>query len=116
MITLVKEHTFESIVEDLISNKTVLQMKNYRQHFDTSCFDHCYLTAYYCYIICKKLNLDYISATRAAMLHDLFLYDWREKSSTHRLHAFHHGKVACMNACKIFDLNQKEKDIITRHM
>ena len=25
----------------------------------------------------KKLGLDYVSATRGAMLHDLFLYDWR---------------------------------------
>lgn len=26
------------------------------------------------------------------------------------------GKKACENACKIFDLNEKEKDIIIKHM
>ena len=107
---------FENIIHDLITNDTVQEMRKYRQHFDTSCFEHCYLAAYYCYLICKQFNLDYKSATRAAMLHDLFLYDWRDKNSHKRFHAFHHGKTACKNACKLFDLSQKEKDIIIRHM
>lgn len=107
---------FENIIDDLITNDTVQEMKNYRQHFNTSCYEHCYLAAYYCYFICKRLHLDYISATRAAMLHDLFLYDWRDKNSHQRFHAFHHGETACKNACKLFELSQKEKDIIIRHM
>ena len=51
------------------------------------------------------------------MLHDLFLYDWRKRQPDRKgLHAFTHGKTACENACKLFDLNDKEKDIITKHM
>ena len=91
-------------------------MKNYRQHFDTSCYEHCYKAAYYCYLICKNFHLDFKSATRAAMLHDMFLYDWRDKTSHCRFHAFHHGNTACTNACKLFNLSQKEQDIIIRHM
>lgn len=114
---LTKENVeFQSIIEELINNSTVQEMRKYRQHFDTSCFEHCYIAAYYCYIICKKYNLDYKSATRAAMLHDLFLYDWREKSDRKGFHAFTHGKSACENASKIFNLNDKEKDIIIKHM
>jgi len=111
-----KTEEFKNIVNDLIENKTVQKMKNYKQHFSTSCFEHCYSVSYYCYLICKKFNLDYKSATRAGMLHDLFLYDWHERSTTHRFHAFYHGKVACKNACELFELNQKEKDMIIRHM
>lgn len=108
---------FQSIIHELIENNTVQQMKNYRQHYETSCFDHCYMVAYYCYLICKKYNLDYKSATRAAMLHDLFLYDWRVRQPDRKgLHAFTHGKTACDNACKLFDLNEKEKDMIVTHM
>ncbi|MCF0124312.1 MAG: HD family phosphohydrolase [Clostridia bacterium] len=78
---------------------------------------HFVSVASYCYLICKKLKLDYVSATRAAMLHDLFLYDWRKRQDGRKgLHAFTHGKTACENACKLFDLNEKEKDIITKHM
>ena len=106
---------FQEIIKPLITNETVLQMKNFRQHYETTCFDHCYTAAYYCYTICKKYHLDYKSATRAAMLHDLFLYDWRKRQPGRKgLHAFTHGKTACKNACKLFDLNEKEKDIIIK--
>lgn len=107
---------FQDIINELITNDTVQQMKNYIQHYETTCFDHCYVAAYYCYSICKKYNLDYRSATRAAMLHDLFLYDWRVKNGRKGLHAFTHGKLACKNASELFELNDKEKDIIIKHM
>lgn len=108
---------FSSIIEELVNNKTVQEMKKYRQHYETTCFDHCYMVAYYCYLICKKYKLDYISATRAAMLHDLFLYDWRIRQPGRKgLHAFTHGKLACENASKLFDLSEKEKDMIITHM
>lgn len=107
---------FQNIIGELIFNETVQEMKNFTHHYSTTRFDHCYSTAYYCYLICKKLHLDYVSATRAAMLHDFFLYDWRVKESRQGLHACTHGKVACENACALFDLNDKEKDIILKHM
>ena len=108
---------FQDIITPIMENETVQQMKNFRQHYETSCFEHCYMAAYYCYLICKKFHLDYISAARAAMLHDLFLYDWRERQPDRKgLHAFTHGKKACENACNLFDLNEKEKDIILKHM
>ena len=108
---------FLTIIDELVNNETVKEMKKYRQHYETTCFDHCYMVSYYCYLICKKYNLDYISATRAGMLHDLFLYDWRVRQPDRKgLHAFTHGKLACENASKLFDLNQKEKDMIITHM
>ncbi len=111
-----KDTEFQNIIKEIINNNTVQDMHNYRQHYDTSCFEHCYLVSYYCYKICKKLKLDYRSAARAGMVHDLFLYDWREPSTTHRFHAFSHGKVACQNAENFFELNDIEKDIIINHM
>ena len=112
-----KDNEFNDIIHPLIENKTVQEMKNFRQHYETTCFDHCLTAAYYCYCICKKYHLDYTSATRAAMLHDLFLYDWRKRSNNRkRFHAFRHGNIACQNACKLFDLTEKEKNIIKRHM
>ena len=112
-----KNEEFENIIKDIINNDTVKKMKNYRQHFNTSCYDHCYMTSYYCYKIAKKFNWDYISVARAAMLHDFFLYDWRKRENDRKgLHAFTHGNTACQNACKLFDLTQKEQNIIKRHM
>ena len=110
------ENEFKNIISDLIQNDTVQKMKLYRQHYDTDCFEHCYMVAYYCYKLCKKFNLDYISATRAAMVHDLFLYDWREPSKTHMWHAFTHGKVACEKAKEFMELNDMQQDMIKNHM
>lgn len=111
-------HFFE-IIKDITSNETVKQMKNFKQHCNTSCYKHCMQVAYFTYITCKKLKLDYVSATRAAMLHDLFLYDWRKKYRNIELsglHAFIHPKIALKNASNIFELNEIEKDIIEKHM
>ena len=111
------DEEFLNIIDEIINNETVQEMKKYRQHYETSCFDHSLAVSYYCFLICKKYNLDYKSATRASMLHDLFLYDWRVRQPGRKgLHAFTHGKIACENACKLFDLNDKEKDMIINHM
>ena len=108
---------FYIIVKDLINNPTVLQMKNYRQHYDTSCYDHCIEVAYWSYLFCKKFNLDYKAAARAGILHDLFLYDWRHSyKDLNGWHAFEHPKIALKNAKKICDLTEKEQDIILKHM
>ena len=115
-----KDTEFLSIVSDITSHKDVQRMSNYKQHYNTSCFNHCLFTAYYCYVICKRYNLDYVSCARAAMLHDLFLYDWknRKKEPDYKMfhHAFTHPKSAYKNASYLFDLNDKETDIILKHM
>ena len=108
---------FINIIKDIIENDTVLQMKEYRQHYRTNCFDHCLLASYYCYKCCKKFHLDYISSARAAMLHDLFLYDWRKRENGRQgLHAFTHPITSYENASKLIKLNDKESDIILKHM
>ncbi len=110
---------FENIIKDLVENPTVQEMNNYIQHCDTTCFEHCKNVAYYSYIICKKYNLDYSSAARGGMLHDLFLYNWRKSQrevELNGLHAFVHPKIALLNSLKLFSLNNIEKDIILKHM
>ena len=108
---------FEEIIKDIENNETVQEMKNFKQHYDTSCYDHCRNVAYISYKICKKYNLDYKAAARAGMLHDLFLYDWRKRENGRKgLHAFTHPKTALENAKKYFELSEKEEDIILKHM
>ena len=110
---------FISIVNELILTDSVQEMKKYRQHFNTSCFDHCIEVSYWSFLICKKLHLDYISMARGALLHDLFLYEWRgskKRLMLSKCHAFIHPYIALKNASKICNLNDKEKDIILKHM
>ena len=107
------------IIEDLFTNPTVQQMKSFRQHYQTSCLEHCLEVSYISYIICRKLGLDFAAAARAGLLHDLFLYDWRhsrKKLNLESYHAFIHPKIALENASKLFELTDKERDIIVKHM
>ena len=104
-----KDEEFILLIKDLLENNLVQEMKNYRQHYNTSCFDHCLEASYYSYLICKKFKLDYASAARASMLHDLFLYDWRKRQDGRKgLHAFTHPRTALENSLKHFNLNKKE--------
>ena len=113
----INDKEFYSIVEDLLNNDTVQEMKKYRHHFETSCYDHCLCVSYYAYKMAKKWHTDYTSAARAGMLHDLFLYDWRKPRPDGKgLHAFRHPRIALNNAMKEFELNKVEQDAILKHM
>lgn len=112
-----QDKQYIEIVRNLLSNGLVQKMKKYRQHYEINCFYHCLFVSYNAYRICKKYNLDYISVARAGMVHDLFLYDWRKRENGRKgLHAFTHPKLAQENALKVVNLNEKEKDIILKHM
>lgn len=109
---------FKDCVGTIATHNIVKSMKDYQHHGSTSCYQHSLHVAYYNYLICKKLGWDYVSATRAGMLHDLFLYDWHDYTPKdgERLHGFQHPDKALKNAGKYFDINKKEGDIIKKHM
>lgn len=109
---------FYDCVRDIMEHPVVIQMKKFPHHCDTNCYQHCVNVAFYNYQICKVLNLDARSAARAGMLHDLFLYDWREHASKtgDRFHGLTHPRAALRRADKYFDLNEIERDMILKHM
>lgn len=88
------------------------------QHGDTTCKAHCIKVSYFSYRICRRLGWDYVQTARAGLLHDLFLYDWHThaKETGEHFHGFTHPRRALANAEKYFDLTDKEKDMILRHM
>lgn len=105
-------------VKDLLDSDVVNEMKNYRHHYSTTCFQHSLNVSYYNYLVCKKLGLDARSAARAGLLHDLFLYDWRtkEKKPGEKPHGFTHPQIALENAKAHFDVAKREEDMIVKHM
>ena len=114
---IIEDKEYMSIISDLIRNQKVIDMRGVRQHFNVNCFDHCLYVSYNTYLICKKLKLDYKSAARAGMLHDLYLYDWRKRENGRKgHHAFTHPNEALRQALSIVSLNDKEIDIIKNHM
>ena len=113
-----KASEYYEIVKDILQSDIVKEMKQYKHHYSTTCFQHSLNVSYYNYIVCKKLGLNYKQAARAGLLHDLFLYDWRvEKRKKGELpHGFTHPKRALENAKQHFELDKREEDIIIKHM
>ena len=108
-----KYNNFLNIINDILDNQTVQSLKLYKHHYGYNRLDHCISVAYYTFLVCKFFKLDYISATRGALLHDLFLYDCEFKP---KFHIWKHPKVALTNAQELFALNCIEKDVILKHM
>ena len=52
------DNYFISIISDMIENNTVKQMNDFKQHYETTCFEHCLVASYYCYLLCKKFKED----------------------------------------------------------
>ena len=92
--------------------------RRFVQHGDVSVYEHCINVAFLSLYLARRLHLsvDRSSLIRGALLHDYFLYDWHEDDPSHRLHGFHHAHRALENACRDFSLNEREKDIIAKHM
>lgn len=106
------------LVSDLLENETVLKMKEFTHHGDTSCFQHCLNVSYYNYKICRFFSWNTRAAARAGLLHDLFLYDWHtyKPEKGERLHGFSHAGTALKNASENFYISDIERDIIEKHM
>lgn len=113
---LMKKEKFLEIINDILANKSIQNLKLYKHHYAYTRLEHCLSVSYYTYVICNFLHLDYKSAARAALLHDLFFYDCEDKISRPKNHIKNHPKIALENANKLFNLNKKEQDIILKHM
>ena len=108
-----KSLEFLQIVNDILINKKFNKLKNEVHHYNSNRYDHCLDVSYKTYLICKKMNLDYVSATRAALLHDFFFTtDFKESDKK----LFKHPSIAYDNALSITSLNEKEINIIKSHM
>ena len=108
----------ESFASDILNNKKYINQKEYMQHGKVSVYDHTINVALMSIKIAKKLKVkvDYKTLVRGCLLHDYFLYDWHVYDKSHRLHGFHHARVAMINAKRDFDLNKIEENMIYTHM
>ena len=110
---------FCDIGRDILTHPRYEEMKGYNHHGEISCHYHTLFVSYVTYKACTHTDCNTVEATRAAMLHDFYLYDWhfREGRPYEKgWHAFKHPVVALQNAEKYFELNDLQRDIILHHM
>ena len=114
----VKEHDYYPIVADLLDLDEVQELKDFKHHIVTNRFQHSLNVSYYNYRLCRLLHLDAASAARAGLLHDLYHYDTKKYTSgRHGLrHSAYHPMVALERAESIAPINERERDMIVKHM
>ena len=105
-------------VQDILENPVFCSMDHYYQHGRTTCKEHCIRVSYLSYRICRRMGRDSRSAARAALLHDLFLYDWHTHArlTGEHFHGYTHPRTALNNANRYFELTEQEQNMILRHM
>lgn len=109
---------FLRLVTDILRHEEFAKLKDYFHHTN-HIYDHVVRVSYISYVIAKAFHLDYRSAARGGLLHDFFLYDWRERKSSDAKRSTHgkeHPHIALVNAREHFPVNEKEADIIVKHM
>ena len=113
------EPEYLEIVRDILANAEYRKLRNFYHH-NTTIYEHLQYVSYISYRMAKALGLDYRSATRGALLHDFFLYDWHTHDEPdlpkNKNHGLAHPHIALRNARKHFKLNRIEEDIIVKHM
>lgn len=106
--------SFETISKDILSNRK-FQKISYEKHHGITRMDHTMRVSKYVYKVSKKLNLDYESATRAALLHDFFT-DEEYGNVKGLIKGVVHPDIAFTNALGEFELNAIEENAIRAHM
>lgn len=105
---------------DILESGNFRRMKSYIQHGNVTVNAHVMNVARYSIALSESLHIPCSrrELIRGALLHDYFLYDWHipDEVNPHKLHGFYHPGVALRNASREYELTEKERNIIRRHM
>ena len=109
-----KEISYRQLEKEVLSNEKY-QKLSLESHHGLTRLEHSLRVSRNVYKVSRKLNLDYVSATRAALLHDFFTNE--EFETNHGLiQGVVHPDIALANASGAFKLNDIEKNAIESHM
>lgn len=98
----------------LATSPIIIQMSAFEHHGKINCLSHSVRVSYYMFKIAKFLKLDTDLYVRVGLLHDFFLYNYKEKNRL--VNIFMHPKFAYLNASENFEISKKEKNAILSHM
>ena len=103
---------------DLLSSPELAREKDALQHGTTTVWEHSISVANACARVAHALplRLKMRPLLRGALLHDYFLYDWHDRTTSQPHHATRHGSYARANAERDFSISKHEGDIIQSHM
>jgi len=113
-----RDKLFERLSSSVLDTGLLDQLKAYKQHGSSTCYDHSISVAKAALYMAMFLpfRFKHEQLVRGALLHDYFLYDWHV-TRPEKLHGFSHPFTALTNAKRDFsDITPLEENIIKRHM
>lgn len=105
--------------KEILNSEQFNELDSFLQHGNTTLKGHCINVAVKAikFVDKYKINCDKKSLVIGCLLHDFFLYDWHDRGNRFaKFHAFTHPTTALQNAELLFDLSEKSKDVIKKHM
>ena len=111
-----REREFVALTKELLDSDQVRMMGRWKHHGQVTTLDHSLFVAFSTYRVARALRLDVRSAVRGALLHDLYLYDSRDRTAHPGNQCFDHPRFAARNAAALTPLTPKERNIILSHM
>lgn len=105
---------FEYIASEILDKDKYQSLKD-EKHHGLNRYEHSLRVAKNTYRVSKALKMDYISATRGALLHDYFNDADYQNTRGLKKNSLH-PVIALNNARREYDLNSKEENIIVSHM
>ena len=112
----VREQEFVALTRELLDSDQVRMMGRWKHHGPVTTLDHSLFVAFSTYRLARFLHVDVRSAVRGALLHDLYLYDSKDRSAHPGNQCFDHPRFAARNAGLVTWLSPKEYNIILSHM
>lgn len=102
---------------DLLKDDLVKSMNTYRHHRAITTHFHSLYVSYTVLKAAEKMKLENArEITRAALLHDFYLYEWYTEKHEEN-HIFYHPKESVKNIEKHFGkLSEMQKNMILSHM
>ena len=113
----IQKKELEDIYQSFLHDERILLMKNISMHRGSNCYIHSFKVAKLAIkraLRHKRGNLHIILL--GAILHDYYLYDWRDDKSKMRYHMRSHPYVAAENAARDFGIHAPIKKVIQSHM
>lgn len=108
------DEEYLTIVKDILDNEEFQKLKKCAHH-GISRFDHSIKVSYKAYKFAKKYDFNYQDVAIGGLLHDFFITE-KVKSKDKFILTFTHSKKALKNANEIFNITEKQKNIILCHM
>lgn len=106
-----------SCVGDLLRSPAVQSMRTLPHHPGASCYEHSVFVSYIAFRLARRWRLDVRAAARGGLLHDLYLYDYRDRTAHPGNQCLDHPRFALENARRLCGtLTAKEENIIISHM